>query len=92
MYMNTRILSGFIVLAVVLATLPARAEKLSLDEISRGAFAAKGVHGVRPLMDGERYAQMDGKQITAQSCSGNNVNTTTGECIAYNSSASILAN
>ncbi|MBP5770441.1 MAG: S9 family peptidase [Bacteroidaceae bacterium] len=65
--MNTRILSGFIVLAVMFTALPARAEKLSLDEISRGAFAAKGVHGVRPLMDGERYAQMDGKQITAHS-------------------------
>ena len=51
----------------LLTAFTAQADKLTLDEISSGAFAAKGVRGVRPLLDGERYAQMDGKQITAYS-------------------------
>ena len=65
--MNSRKLFGFIVLACVLAIVPANAEQLTLDDIAHGAFIAKGVQGVRPLMDGERYARMDGKQITAHS-------------------------
>lgn len=54
-------------LAGALALVPVRAQKLTLDDISRGSFAAKGIYGVRPLKDGERYAQMDGHQIVAHS-------------------------
>ncbi len=57
----------FLSLLLFLSTLSAQGATLTLDEISRGAFAAKGIYGVRPLMDGERYARMDGKQITAYS-------------------------
>ena len=54
-------------LAALLTASPASAGGLTLEDISRGAFAAHGVSGVRPLADGEHYAQMDGRRITAHS-------------------------
>ncbi len=47
--------------------LPVSADNLTLEDISRGVYSAKGVSGVRPLADGERYAQSDGRKITAYS-------------------------
>ena len=57
----------FLILTIAGGIVPAQADKLTLEDISRGVYAAKGIYGVRPLMDGERYARMDGKQITAYS-------------------------
>ena len=65
--MNARTFFRFLVLACWLAPASVRAEQLTLEDISRGVYTAKGISGVRPLADGERYAQMDGKQITAHS-------------------------
>ncbi len=45
----------------------ARAATLTLEAIASGTYAARGVHGVRPLADGEHYAQMDGRRIVAHS-------------------------
>ena len=56
-----------ILVAAIWAATTVTAQQLSLEDIFRGSFAAQSVRGVRPLLDGERYAQMDGKQITAYS-------------------------
>ena len=42
-----------------------KAGELRLEDLTRGAYAARGVSGVRPLADGEHYSQLspDGKII-----------------------------
>ena len=58
---------SFFFFAVCVSCLPVQGQTLTLDDISHGTFTAKSIQGVRPLADGERYAQMDGHQITAHS-------------------------
>ena len=55
------------VLAMVLAMVPCEAGKLSLEGIMRGEYGAQGVYGVRPLNDGESYAQIEGGRIVVHS-------------------------
>jgi dipeptidyl-peptidase-4 len=54
-------------LTLCLCIVAAAAGNLTLDNILSGTYAARGVYGVRPLADGERYARMDGRKITAYS-------------------------
>ena len=58
-----------LLLAIVALLHPLKAENLRLEDLARGVYAARGVAGVKPLADGERYAQIssDGRQIIARS-------------------------
>ena len=42
---------------------------LTLEDLTRGVYGARSISGVKPLNDGERYAQVsaDGRQIIARS-------------------------
>ena len=61
----------FLLLAVALcaAFVPLTADNLSLEDLTRGVYSARGISGVRPLNDGERYSQLspDARQIIARS-------------------------
>ena len=56
-------------LAAVMAIAPVKAQQLTLEQLTSGAFSAKTIAGVRPLNDGERYSQLsaDARQIIARS-------------------------
>ena len=45
------------------------AAQLTLNDLTSGAYSARGVSGVTPLLDGESYSQLsrDGKQIVIHS-------------------------
>ena len=58
---------SFILLSFVVWLVPVAANDLSLEDIMRGAYAARGVSGIRPLADGEHYARTDGHKITTYS-------------------------
>ncbi|MBQ9286723.1 MAG: alpha/beta fold hydrolase [Bacteroidaceae bacterium] len=58
---------SFLLLSFFVGLLPLTAGTLNLEDILRGTYAARGVYGVRPLADGDRYARMDGHKITAYS-------------------------
>lgn len=47
----------------------AHAGSLTLEDLTRGTYAARNVYGVRPMNDGERYSQIsaDRQQIIARS-------------------------
>ena len=50
-------------LLTIMALLPllclqAQADNINLKDLCQGAYSAKRIHGVKPLADGERYAQM----------------------------------
>ncbi len=49
--------------------LPCLADGLTLKDLTGGAYSAKGISGVTPLLDGESYSQLsrDGKQIVRHS-------------------------
>ena len=55
--------------ALCACLLPAMAGELTLKDLTHGVYAAKTIHGVNPLNDGERYSQLsaDGCQIIARS-------------------------
>ena len=46
-----------------------KADQLTLGDLTGGAYSAKGIHGVTPLLDGESYSQLssDGKRIVCHS-------------------------
>ena len=54
-----------LLVAIVALLHPMKAENLTLEDLTRGVYSARGVSGVRPLADGERYSQIspDGKII-----------------------------
>ena len=54
-----------LLVAIVALLHPTTAENLTLEDLTRGVYSARGVSGVRPLADGERYSQIspDGKII-----------------------------
>ncbi|MBQ8937414.1 MAG: S9 family peptidase, partial [Bacteroidaceae bacterium] len=56
---------SLLLLAIVALLHPLKAENLRLEDLTRGVYSARGVSGVRPLSDGERYSQisLDGKII-----------------------------
>lgn len=56
---------SLLLLAIVALLHPLKAENLRLEDLTRGVYSARGVSGVRPLSDGERYSQIspDGKII-----------------------------
>ena len=55
--------------AAVLAVLTVQAGGLTLSDLTSGVYAARGIYGVRPMNDGERYSQLsrDACQIIARS-------------------------
>lgn len=57
----------YLLLALAALLQPMKAENLRLEDLTRGVYSARGVAGVRPLADGERYSQIspDGRQIIA---------------------------
>lgn len=58
-----------IVVALAATLLPALADELRLEDLTRGVYSARGIAGVRPMNDGERYSQLsaDARQIVARS-------------------------
>ena len=54
--------------ALCACLLPAMAGELTLKDLTHGVYAAKTIHGVNPLNDGERYSQLsaDARQIIAR--------------------------
>lgn len=56
-------------LALLCAALFAKADGLSLKDLTSGVYSQKGIHGVTPLLDGESYSQLapGGKQIVVRS-------------------------
>ena len=56
-------------LALLCAILSVEADKLTLNDLTAGAYSARGINGVTPLLDGESYSQLshDGKQIIKHS-------------------------
>ncbi len=58
-----------ILLAFCASMLMAEAAGLTLEDLTRGAYSARSISGVRPLNDGERYSQLspDARQIIARS-------------------------
>ena len=56
-------------LALLCAFLSVEADKLTLNDLTGGAYSARGINGVTPLLDGESYSQLshDGKQIIKHS-------------------------
>ena len=67
--MTLRNVFTLMALTAVLVIVPARAQQLSLEQLTNGTFGAKTIAGVRPLNDGERYSQLssDARQIIARS-------------------------
>lgn len=67
--MKLRFLFGLTALAAMLAGVPAKADQLTLKDLTQGVYSAKTISGVRPLADGERYSQLtpDARQIVARS-------------------------
>ena len=67
--MTLRNVFSLMALAAVLAIAPAKAQQLTLEQLTSGAYSAKTIAGVRPLNDGERYTQLspDARQIIARS-------------------------
>jgi dipeptidyl-peptidase-4 len=59
----------FSILATMLFFAPVVAENLRLEDLTRGVYSSRGIYGVHPLNDGERYSQIsaDGRQIIARS-------------------------
>ncbi len=57
----------FVLLSFVVWLSPMTANNLSLEDIMRGTYAARGVSGICPLADGEHYARTDGRKITSYS-------------------------
>ena len=57
------------ILATMLFFAPVVAENLRLEDLTRGVYSSRGIYGVHPLNDGERYSQIsaDGRQIIARS-------------------------
>ncbi|MBR4533954.1 MAG: DPP IV N-terminal domain-containing protein [Bacteroidaceae bacterium] len=54
-------------LTMLFAAMHLEAGSLTLEQILRGEYGASSIHGVRPLADGERYAQLEGNRIVAHS-------------------------
>ena len=69
--MTTRlhIIITSLVAMLTLTLTSASAAELTLEALTRGEFAARGIAGLTPLADGERYAQLspDRRQIIARS-------------------------
>lgn len=69
--MTTRlhIIITSLVVMLTLTQTSASAAELTLEALTRGEFAARGIAGLTPLADGERYAQLspDRRQIIARS-------------------------
>ncbi|MCR5179837.1 MAG: DPP IV N-terminal domain-containing protein, partial [Bacteroidaceae bacterium] len=59
----------FLLVALAAFCLSLQAAELTLEDLTRGVYSARGIHGVHPLNDGERYSQLsaDGRQIIARS-------------------------
>jgi len=47
----------------------AKADGLTIRDLTNGVYSQRGIYGVTPLLDGETYSQIsrDGKQIVAHS-------------------------
>ena len=64
-------MKNFLLSALLLAAffMPTKAMELTIDDITRGEYAARTISGVHPLNDGERYSQIsaDARQIIARS-------------------------
>ena len=58
----------FLIITIVIG-INANAQSLSLEALTRGEYAARGIAGIKPLADGERYSQIsaDARQIIARS-------------------------
>ena len=55
-----------LLLCLCMAPVFGHAAGLTLEDITRRAYAAKSVYGVRPMQDGERYSSLvDGRRIVA---------------------------
>jgi len=67
--MNRKRFSVFMVMLVLLCGSVPASEKLSLSDVVRGKFRGQTLREVRPLSDGESYAQIsrDGRQIVTYS-------------------------
>lgn len=67
--MTTRLHIIITSLVAMLTLTSASAAELTLEALTRGEFAARGIAGLTPLADGERYAQLspDRRQIIARS-------------------------
>ena len=58
-----------ILFTIFCATFYAKADGLTLNDLTNGVYSQKGIHGVTPLLDGESYSQLapGGKQIVRRS-------------------------
>ena len=58
-----------IIIMACLAAMEAQAQALTLEALTRGDYAARGIAGITPLADGERYTQLaaDRRTIVAHS-------------------------
>ena len=67
--MRTRLHIIIASLMAMLSLATASAAELTLEALTRGEFAARGIAGLTPLADGERYSQLspDHRQIIARS-------------------------
>lgn len=67
--MTLRNVFRLLALTAVLAIAPAKAQQLTLEQLTSGTFSPKTIAGVHPLNDGERYSQLspDARQIIARS-------------------------
>lgn len=64
--MMKRVITLFLLFCMVFM---AKADGLTLKELTSGFYSARGISGVTPLLDGESYSQLsrDGKQIVRHS-------------------------
>ena len=64
--MMKRVITLFLLFCMVFM---AKADGLTLNELTSGFYSARGISGVTPLLDGESYSQLsrDGKQIVRHS-------------------------
>ncbi len=64
--MMKRVITLFLLFCMVFI---AKADGLTLKELTSGFYSARGISGVTPLLDGESYSQLslDGKQIVRHS-------------------------
>ena len=56
-----------LLVTLFITIVPASADNLRLEDLTRGAYSARGISGVRPLNDGERYSQIVDGKIVARS-------------------------